>query len=253
MRARTLDIEAIQSYMKAQTIATLPQLKKLLGTHATMTVYRILKELDYRSSYSHRGKYYTLPEICQFDQDGIWQWDNVWFSVYGNLIETAKVFVQQSNAGLTTAELENQLHVSVKESLLRLFRDKQICRSKIKGIYVYTSRETPNHKNQLLARREQVVIASLGLLPEGVLNSHELKAAIILFFSLLDEQQRRFYAGLEAYKLGHGGDRTMAAFFGMDYHKVSRGRKELLGGQYNSQGMRCKGGGRQCIEKKRLK
>lgn len=27
--------------------------------------------------------------------------------------------------------------------------------------------------------------------------SHELKAAIILFFSLLDEKQHRLYAGLE--------------------------------------------------------
>jgi hypothetical protein len=38
----------------------------------------------------------------------------------------------------------------------------------------------------------------------------ELKAAMILFFSLLDERQRRLYAGLEAHKLGYGGDRKVA-------------------------------------------
>jgi hypothetical protein len=38
---------------------------------------------------------------------------------------------------------------------------------------------------------------------EGVL-AHELKAAIILFFSLLDERQRRFFAGLESLKIGLG-------------------------------------------------
>src|SRR6266481_970445 len=38
----------------------------------------------------------------------------------------------------------------------------------------------------------------------------ELKAAILLFYSLLDEQQRRLYAGLESFKLGHGGDRQLA-------------------------------------------
>ena len=37
--------------------------------------------------------------------------------------------------------------------------------------------------------------------------SHELQAAIILFFSVLDEKQRRLYAGLESQKFGHGGDR----------------------------------------------
>ena len=35
----------------------------------------------------------------------------------------------------------------------------------------------------------------------------ELKTAILLFSSLLDEQLRRLYAGLEALKLGPSGDR----------------------------------------------
>ena len=52
---------------------------------------------------------------------------------------------------------------------------------------------------------------SPGLSPLGVgvrAVPDELKAAIILFFSVLDEQQRRLYAGLESLTLGHGGDRT---------------------------------------------
>jgi hypothetical protein len=38
----------------------------------------------------------------------------------------------------------------------------------------------------------------------------ELKAAIILFYGLLDEQQRRLFAGLESIRLGHGGDTSSA-------------------------------------------
>jgi len=38
-------------------------------------------------------------------------------------------------------------------------------------------------------------------------SSDELKAAVFLFYSLLDEQQRRLFAGLQSTKLGHGGDR----------------------------------------------
>ena len=34
--------------------------------------------------------------------------------------------------------------------------------------------------------------------------SDELKAAIVLFSSMLDERQRRLYAGLESLKLGYG-------------------------------------------------
>ena len=44
----------------------------------------------------------------------------------------------------------------------------------------------------------------------------ELQAAIVLFCSLLDERQRRLYAGLEALKLGHGGDRRIADLLGLD-------------------------------------
>jgi hypothetical protein len=56
----------------------------------------------------------------------------------------------------------------------------------------------------------------------------EMKAAIILFYSLLDEQQRRLYAGLDFMKLGHGGDSVLAEFLGLDPHTIARGCRQLL-------------------------
>jgi len=52
----------------------------------------------------------------------------------------------------------------------------------------------------------------------------ELKAAIILFHGLLDEQQRRLFAGLESIRLGQGGDTLLGDFLGLDAHTVARGR-----------------------------
>jgi len=52
----------------------------------------------------------------------------------------------------------------------------------------------------------------------------ELKAAILLFYGLLDEQQRRLFAGLESIRLGHGGDTLLGDFLGLDVHTVARGR-----------------------------
>ena len=43
----------------------------------------------------------------------------------------------------------------------------------------------------------------------------EMKAAIILFYSLLDEQQRRLYAGLDSMKLGHGGESVLVEFLAL--------------------------------------
>ena len=52
-----------------------------------------------------------------------------------------------------------------------------------------------------------------------------------LFYSLLDEQQRRLYADLESIQHGHGGDQKMAQDLGLDMETVTRGRRELLAGE----------------------
>lgn len=52
---------------------------------------------------------------------------------------------------------------------------------------------------------------------------HELN----LFLSRLDEQQRRWYAGLESKRMGHGGDRMVARITGLSEATIRRGRREL--------------------------
>ena len=81
----------------------------------------------------------------------------------------------------------------------------------------------------------------------------ELKAALVLFFSLLDERQRRLYAGLESLKLGHGGDRRIAELLGLDPGTVARGRTQLLTQDVDRERVRREGGGRPPAEKKRRK
>jgi hypothetical protein len=73
-----------------------------------------------------------------------------------------------------------------------------------------------------------------------------------LFLSRLDEQQRRWYAALEAEKLGHGGIETMAQITGLNVNTISRGRKELNNElqERPSDRVRVEGGGRKASEKK---
>ena len=79
----------------------------------------------------------------------------------------------------------------------------------------------------------------------------ELRAAILLFYSLLDEQQRRLYAGLEALKWGHGGDRKVARMLGLDVGTVAKGRHQLLHGEVLRDRIRQPGAGHPTVEKKR--
>jgi hypothetical protein len=243
--------KVIGSLLQKQRIATLSELKEALGSSATMTVFRKLKALGYRTSYSHRGRYYTLANIPHFDEQGLWCYRAVWFSRDGNLLATTQRFVEEANAGFTASELSGLVQVEVKEPLLHLYRQRRIDREEIGGVNVYFSGEPGMGRNQRLRREERQGAWDLGESPVGAGVSPELKTAMILFFSLLDEQRRRLYAGLEAHKLGYGGDRKIAEFLGVDTHTVARGRRELFGEQVQRGRVRKQGGGRKPAEKKR--
>ena len=254
MRPVQYQATELEKLLKKRTVATMSELKAALGTEADITVFRKLRQLGYLSSYSHRGAFYTLRELAQFDEQGLWSFRSVYFSRYGTLLSTAEAFVQRSEAGFFASELEHVLCVGVKEALLQLLHQSRIRREAIYGLFLYCSADPAVGKQQLLARRLQPSAASLGRSSvEGASVSDELKAAIVLFSSLLDEKQRRVYAGLESLKIGHGGDRQMAELLGIDVGTVARGRRQLVEHDVELERVRKAGGGRKAAEKKRRK
>ena len=254
MRTESFHADDLAKALRHSKIATMPELKKALGTGVDVTVFRKLKQLAYRTSYSHRGAYYTLDETARFDPKGLWSFQSVWFSRWGTLLDTAEAFVENSTAGCFVEELDNLLHAGTKEPLLKLVHQERVTRQPIGGLYLYCSTKTVLRERQLLARR--VLHADPRLEGSSISADEvpdELKAAIVLFFSMLDERQRRLYAGLESLKLGYGGDRRMAEFIGMDPHTVARGRRELIEQDFGTDRIRQAGGGRKRVEKKRPK
>ena len=250
MREEQYLATVLRSFLRKSKVATLKELKAALDTKGTMTVFRKLKELGYQSSYSHRGKFYTLQDNPDFDKNGLWSWHSIWFSKYGNLVETAKEFIEESECGFTASELESILHVESKRSLLVLHQKKQLVRERIGGAQVYFSKNEGTYRGQ---KEERIRLTATGEFSSSHIGhlADELKAAIVLFFSVLDEQQRRLYAGLEAYKIGRGGDSKIAQLLGVDTHTVTRGREELFTGDLERGRIRRKGGGRTQVEKKR--
>lgn len=73
-----------------------------------------------------------------------------------------------------------------------------------------------------------------------------------LFLSRLDEQQRRWYVGLEAERLGPEGDRLLAQITGLDERTIRRGREELAADLADRPADRVRqaGAGRPSVEKK---
>jgi hypothetical protein len=249
-----MDAKQVRQFLLEHKVATMPELKAVLGTEVDLTVFRKLRTLAYHSSYSHRGKYYTLNELARFDALGLWSFRSVFFSKHGTLKRTCEALVADSDAGYATDELENVLHVGGKDPLRELARQGRIFREKVAGRFVCFAADASVRKRQLRARQvwdapPRALGFGAGL--RGV--PDELKAAIVLFFSLLDERQRRLYAGLESLKLGHGGDRQIADLLGLDSGTVARGRKQLLDEDVERERVRRKGAGRKPVEKKRQK
>ena len=73
-----------------------------------------------------------------------------------------------------------------------------------------------------------------------------------VLLSRLDEQQRRWYAALEATRLGHGGDAQIASITGLDPQTIRRGRRELATdlSERPAERVRAPGAGRPRAEKK---
>jgi len=250
MRTARYDPEALVTLLRQRKIATMGDLKEALGTAADATVFRKLSELHYRTSYSHRGRYYTLDELARFDELGLWSFRAVWFSRFGTLVSTVEALVASAEAGYDAAELEDVVNVEAKAALLKLVRAGRLAREQVAGRYVYLSPEPSERRAQLHARSVYDAEASrLSLGPGLRVLPDELKAAIVLFYSLLDERQRRLYAGLEAMKVGHGGDAQVAELLGIDPGTVARGRRELLAGDVEPGRVRQKGGGRPSAKK----
>src|SRR5580704_7342528 len=149
MRPPSFDPQAIRKHLLRHKIATLPELKITLGTSADLTVFRKLKLLDYLSSYTHRGRYYTLRETARFDDAGLWSHDAVWFSRYGTLVSTIESFVNQSPRGWFADELADRLHAEVQDPLLDLVRTERLRRSEVAGRFLYTSADGRQARDQL--------------------------------------------------------------------------------------------------------
>jgi len=248
MRTETYSAQTIANFIRSHIVVTLRQIQNAIGHGSRRTVFRKLAQLDYLSSYSHSGKYYTLVETAQFDEHGLWERNGIHFSRHGTLADTAEVLVSESSDGLYYSELEEITGVSCGDTLARLCVSARLVRKKIDGRYLYCAVDKDISELQFRARTAAVAAK----LPRENRNEESGKM-IALFFNTLDERQRRLFAGLESARLGHGGDAMMARALQLDPATVSRGRHELLSGEIIQDRVRKPGGGRKRVEKKTSK
>jgi len=241
MKSNRFTAEPLQAFLQHHTVATLPQLKTALGTAVDVTVFRKLSTLPYRTSYSHRGAYYTLDPLAHYDELGLWSYRDIHFSRQGTLLDTTAALVTQSPAGYFTDEVEALVHVAAKDALRQLTQRERISRA-IWGaaIFIAPSRARGARSSGPLVRPSKV--------PRMIYRPRWCFSIVCWTNSNAD-----FTPGWRAWSGAMAANQRMAKLFGLDAGTVARGRVELLSGQVLQERVRRAGGGRPRAEKKPLK
>jgi hypothetical protein len=156
--------KALRKLFLRTTALKIEDLYLTLNTRSRTSVFRRLKEIGYRTSYTHAGSYYTLENIPKFDERGLWFCQEVGFSKSGTLKATIKALVESGRTGFTHEELEGLLHIRVYSTLLHLVRENAIGRENWEGIYLYVSPSQEVAAKQI-KRREDLLAGIVTPLP----------------------------------------------------------------------------------------
>ncbi len=131
-----MDLSAVVRSFKKEKVVTVVLLATWLSC-SIATARRRLKTWRAYTSYNRNGRYYTLPEIAEFDANGLWRYQGVCFSKHGNLKQTLVHLVTHSVHGLSGAELGELLGLQPR-SFLSHFRDHPaLYRENLRGRWIW--------------------------------------------------------------------------------------------------------------------
>jgi len=154
MRSKDEAGRRLQKLVRRVSVVDLEELCGALNTRSRMTVFRRLREIDYRTSYTHAGRHYTLKDIPVFDDQGLWFHRDIGFSRAGTLKQTVAVQVEQTPEGRTHDELRDLLRVRVHNTLLGLVREGRLGRERVGAVFLYLSAAPERAARQIAERKE---------------------------------------------------------------------------------------------------
>jgi hypothetical protein len=135
-------------------VFTLIQLVDTLSCSA-ITARRRLSDWQAYTSINRNGMFYTLPSVPEFDLNGLWHFQDIFFSAHGNLKQTAIRLVQRSARGLDSHEISKLVGLPAGSSYLSRLRDMpDLSREWRNGRWIYLAREDAARNKQLQARSD---------------------------------------------------------------------------------------------------
>ena len=139
-------------FVRIKKVVTLAELMSHLNC-SRRTAQRRLAEWQALRSYNRNGGYYTLPDIPKFDANGLWRYQDVFFSKFGSLPDTFVELVVRSSAGLTASEAGDLLGIRPSSFLWPLREHPALRREKHLRRYLYLSSASGRYREQRKQRR----------------------------------------------------------------------------------------------------
>jgi len=185
-------IQQAQKLLKKEKVFTIDQVNSIL-TCSTTTARLKLREWGTYTSYNQYGKYYTMPDVPRFDENGLWRYEDKYFSVHGDLKKTFIQLVRQSESGLSGSEIGKILGLSPRSFVHHFKNAEGILREKHGGVFVHFSDDESTYEKQkakrieVLARSSEpltksdaimilaAVIRDQELTPDKIMNLPEVK------------------------------------------------------------------------------
>ncbi len=153
MLGKDASAKALGRLFRQVRVVDIQELHRVLETDSRMSVFRRLRDVGYRSSYTHNGRYYTLQGSPQFDLNGLWFHQGIGFSSAGTLKATLVQLADASECGKTHGELKQMLRVRVQNPLLRAVHEGHIGRQRLERVYLYVSANAQRAATQVEGRR----------------------------------------------------------------------------------------------------
>ena len=142
---------SLKEMFEKSKVLTLNQVSKKRDC-SIRTVQRQFAELAVLRSYNQNSRYYTLPDTPIFNAHGIWWYQDIFFSKYGDLRQTVKHAILNSEDGLSGNEIGGIVNL-LPRSFMHHFREIDgVFREKHGGVYVYFSNDSLIYKRQKLKR-----------------------------------------------------------------------------------------------------
>lgn len=145
------DTQFLRSWRQKKVLTLADLVQELQAS--VRTVRRRLKSWQALASFNFNCRFYTLPDVPQFDSHGLWFYRDIGFSRHGHLPQTIVALVHQSPSGLTAAELGQRLRLDPRSFLWQFHQHPSLQRQKDQGRYVYFAADPQVATHQQTGRR----------------------------------------------------------------------------------------------------